>query len=72
MPIRFVVSLTLLGAALLFMLQNVGVVEIRFLIWSVSLSRSLLLFAVLLIGVLIGWLWHSLWLRRARKQTREL
>lgn len=72
MRIRFVLSLALLGAAVLFMLQNVGVVEIRFLLWSVSMSRSLLLFAVLLIGVLIGWLWHSLWLRRARKQVRGL
>jgi uncharacterized membrane protein YciS (DUF1049 family) len=72
MRIRFVLSIALLGAAVLFMLQNVGVVEIRFLIWSVSLSRSLLLFAVLLIGVAVGWLWHSLWLRRARKHAREL
>lgn len=65
---RLIVSLVLIAAAVLFILQNIGVIEIRFLVWSVSMSRSLLLFIVLGIGVLIGWLWHGVSTWRARRR----
>lgn len=69
MRVRLILGLALIGAAVLFILQNIGIIEIRFLLWSVSMSRSLLLFVVLLIGVLIGWLWHgvSLWRTHRRE-----
>lgn len=70
MHLRLIVSFALIVSALLFIFQNIGVIEIRFLFWSIAMSRSLLLFLVLLIGVAIGWLWHSLALRRAvRRET---
>lgn len=65
MHLRLIVSFALIVSALLFIFQNIGVMEIRFLFWSVAMSRSLLLFLVLIIGVVVGWLWHSLALRRA-------
>lgn len=65
MHLRLIVGIALVVFALLFLLQNIGVIEIRFLFWSISMSRSLLLFLVLLIGIVTGWLWHSLTLRRA-------
>ncbi len=68
---RFPLSLALIGAVILFIFQNIGVVEIRFLFWSAAISRSLLLLMVLIIGVLVGWIWHSLW-RRARQRSSRL
>ena len=45
----------LIGLVVVFIIQNVAVVEIQFLFWSVSMSRSLLIFCLLAIGVAIGW-----------------
>jgi uncharacterized integral membrane protein len=39
----------------LFIIQNVAIVEIQFLFWSMQMSRSLLMFALLAIGIIIGW-----------------
>ena len=36
-----------------------AVVEIQFLFWSIQMSRSLLMFLLLAIGVIIGWFLHS-------------
>lgn len=59
MNFKLIFSLILIGMAVLFVVQNVAVVEIQFLAWSISLSRSILIFGVLAIGVVIGWLLHS-------------
>ena len=45
MHIKLVFSLILAGLAVLFVIQNVAVVEISFMIWTVSMSRSLLIFS---------------------------
>jgi uncharacterized integral membrane protein len=60
------VALVLATLAGLFVVQNAGAVEVRFLAWSFALSRSLLLFLVLALGVGIGWLWHGSSARRRR------
>jgi len=40
----------------LFVIQNTQVVETRFLVWTISMSRSLLLLGTFIIGVIAGWL----------------
>jgi uncharacterized integral membrane protein len=60
------VTLVLALLAGLFVVQNAGAVEVRFLAWSFELSRSLLLLLVLGLGVGIGWLWHGASVRRRR------
>jgi uncharacterized integral membrane protein len=62
---KLLLVLVLLGAAVLFIIQNVAVVEIQFLFWSMQLSRSLLMFLVLVVGILIGWFAHA-WLKHRR------
>jgi uncharacterized integral membrane protein len=47
--------LALAGIALIFIFQNVAAVDVNFLIWTVSMSRSLLIILTLGIGVLLGW-----------------
>jgi uncharacterized integral membrane protein len=60
MNFKFAMILVLAGLALLFIIQNVAVVEIQFLFWSARLPRSLLIALVLGTGILIGWFLHSL------------
>ncbi len=51
--------LILAGFAVLFIVQNVVIVEIQFLIWSIQISLSLLMFLLLAIGIIMGWSLHS-------------
>ena len=57
--LRLVASLVLIGLIVLFVSQNTAVVEIRFLIWKLSMSRALMIFFTLATGILAGWLLHS-------------
>jgi uncharacterized integral membrane protein len=59
MNYKLITTLVVLGLVVLFIVQNVAVVEIKFLFWSFSMSRSLLLFIVLALGILTGWLMKS-------------
>ena len=43
-----------------FVLQNTRVVEFRFLFWKLEMSRALMMFAILGIGVALGWLLATL------------
>ena len=54
MQVKLLLALALSGLAVLFIVQNVAVVEIQFLFWSLSLSmsRSLLMFLLLAIAQL--------------------
>lgn len=59
MNYKLTLVLILVGLVVLFIIQNVVVVEIRFLFWSVQMSRSLLIFFLLAIGALLGWFLHN-------------
>jgi len=59
MNYKLILILILAGLILLFIIQNVAVVEIQFLFWSIQMSRSLLIFFLLAIGIIIGWFLHS-------------
>jgi uncharacterized integral membrane protein len=39
--------------------QNTRVVEVRFLFWKLEMSRSILLFGVLGVGAVLGWLFAT-------------
>lgn len=52
---------------LLFIVQNIAMVEIQFLFWSFSMPRAIVLLVVLAIGILIGWLWNS-YLTHSKKE----
>jgi len=59
MNIKLLLILALAGFAVLFIIQNVSAVEIQFLIWSIQMSLSILMFLLLAIGILMGWSLHS-------------
>lgn len=67
MNLRLIFMLVLVGFVVLFILQNIVVVEISFLFWSIEMSRSLLMFLLLSVGVIIGWFLHGYFGHRKSK-----
>lgn len=67
MKIRVYTGLVLLVliVIVIFIVQNANVVDIKFLFWTVSMSRSLMIFFVLTIGIVIGWLSSGLFRKKA-------
>ena len=59
MNYKMLLILVLSGLAVLSIIQNVAVVEIQFLFWATQMPRSLLMFLLLAIGVIIGWFLHG-------------
>lgn len=53
----------------LFILQNIQVTELRFLVWRIAMPHALLLIFVLAAGILIGWVLHALLADGKRKQA---
>ena len=54
--IRNILFLILIGIVVIFVFQNTEVVNVKFLGWQVSMSRALMLFATLGIGLVSGWM----------------
>ena len=59
MNFKLITILILAGLVVLFIIQNVAVVEIQFLFWSMQMSRSLLMFLLLAVGMVMGWFLHG-------------
>ena len=67
MNLRLTLVLILGSLAVIFIAQNVAMVEIGFLYWRTSMSSALLIFFTLMIGFLLGWFLHSYLLYRKSK-----
>jgi putative membrane protein len=57
--IRNFIFVCLIALVLILVVQNTQVVEFRFLLWTISMSRALMLFGTLAIGFIAGWLLTS-------------
>lgn len=64
-----VVVLAVLAA--IFTVQNVAAVDVNFLFWTVSMSRSLLIIFTLVIGFLLGWFLHSYHAYRSARRRAD-
>jgi putative membrane protein len=70
MSFKLIFILILIGLAAIFIIQNVAAVEVRFLFWSIAMSRALLIVFALVIGFVSGWIVHgSLALRRPNEKS---
>lgn len=68
MKFNLILILMLSSLAVVFIAQNVVVVEISFLFWRASLSSALLIFFTLMSGFLLGWSLHIYLLYRKSKR----
>ena len=62
--LNLVASLILIGLVVIFVVQNTEVLNVEFLIWSFEVRRAFLIFIVLGIGIVVGWV-----LRRSPQQS---
>jgi len=68
MNLKLILILMLSSMAVLFIAQNVAVVEIGFLFWRASMSSALLICFTLMMGFVLGWFLHGYMLyRKSRK-----
>ena len=56
MNLKLFLILAVICLAVIFVIQNVRVVELTFFFWTLSMSRALLIFLILSIGIILGWL----------------
>ena len=63
MNLKLITILSLIALGAIFIVQNAEVVELRFLFWTMSMSRALMFVFLMLIGIVIGWLLHGHMLR---------
>ena len=54
MKMKAVLSLVLIALAAIFAIQNATTVDVKFLIWSVSIPRALLVVVLLALGFVLG------------------
>ena len=59
MKMKIILGVILAGLALIFIIQNISVTDIRFLFWTLSISSALLMVLLCLTGFILGWLLHS-------------
>ncbi len=73
MTMKLVLMLILSTLAVLFIAQNVAVVQIGFLFWHATMSSALLIFFSLMTGFVLGWFMHGYLLyRKAADNNGEL
>ena len=53
---RAIIFICLISAVFVFVFQNMQMVEVKFLWWSLTVSRALILFITLAIGLIAGYL----------------
>jgi len=71
MNLKLILMLLLSSVAVVFVAQNVTVVEISFLYWRASMSSALLIFFSLITGFVLGWFMHGYLLHRRAKNSRN-
>lgn len=64
MSAKLVISLILAGLAAVLIIQNVAVVDLRILFWTLSMSGALLMCFTLSVGIILGWLLRGSFSRR--------
>lgn len=65
MSLRLIISIAAITFMAIFVLQNMEMVSVVFLVWSIEASRVVIYLTIFLAGALTGWLGHSI-RRRSR------
>ncbi len=63
---KLIAGAVLVLLILVFVFQNTEVVDLRFLFWTVTMSRVLLAMLFLIVGLILGWILCGLVQQRKR------
>jgi len=69
MQVKKILIGILLFLLLLIIVQNLTVVEVKFLFWEMGVNLLLVILMPFLIGIVVGWLFRSLYSRQKREQA---
>ena len=72
MNFKLILIVFLTSLAVIFITQNVAVVEVSFLFWSISMSRAMLIFFLLVMGFILGWFLHGYVAYRKSKDETDV
>lgn len=65
---RYIVIAIVAGLLILFILQNSGLTDIRFLFWTITISKLLLAILCFLLGFVFA---SYIWIRAAKKEQEK-
>lgn len=64
---RIAAGVIVVACLVIFLLQNIQTVQVRFLFFELSMPRALLIVSVFVIGALIGWILSDLVRSRSKR-----
>jgi uncharacterized integral membrane protein len=67
---KLLLTLLLSGIVIMFVIQNMTIVHIRFFLWTLSVSGSLLFILLFTVGAVFGWLLHGYSVHRKKSAKR--
>ena len=70
MKIKLWISLVLAFFVFIFITQNTATANVRFLAWSIEMSLVLIVFIMLALGMILGWLLNS-YVRYSKHKKQE-
>lgn len=71
MNLRMIFGILAVALMAIFVLQNMEVVSVEFLIWQIQASRVIIYLSIFLIGAVVGWLGRSYKRRLSRSLKRR-
>jgi uncharacterized integral membrane protein len=71
MNAKLITSIILAGLAIVFIIQNVAVVKMRFLFWTLSMSMTLAMILILSLGIVTGWLLRGSFSKRKSRTHNQ-
>lgn len=67
---KLLLTLLLSGIVIMFVIQNMAIVDIKFFIWTLSVSGALLFILLFTFGAVFGWLLHGYSTHRKKAAKR--
>ena len=68
---KFIVGLIIGILVIIFMVQNVEVVDITLYAWTVSIPRAIMILIVFVIGIALGWVVRSIGYRKKKREMKK-
>jgi len=73
MSFKIIFLVIVAGFTVVFLIQNVAAVTVKYFFWEISLSLALLIFFIMAIGFIMGWFLHAfLSYRKDKKEVAEI
>lgn len=60
MNLRHIIIVVAIALMAIFVLQNMTVVSVEFLVWRIQASRVVIYLTIFLVGIILGWIGRSL------------